>query len=567
MVMNQEVKNCKNCKKDFSIAPEDFKFYEKIKVPPPTWCFECRQVRRYAWRNERTLYRRNCDLCKKSMVTIYSPNKPFVVYCNECWWGDGWDPASYGRDFDFNRSFFEQFSELQHVVPRMGLLNKNSVNSEYTNHSGNNKNVYLSFCVFDGENIMYSTWTMKNSRDCMDVGFIAEKGERLYEVTDSRTSYECQFGIFLKDSSSCFYCYDLRGCNNCFMSSNLRNRSYVFRNQQLTREEYLEKMKEIDLSSYAVREELLKEFTKLLEETAIHRFAITERNVNSTGSLIFDCRNVIYSFEMDKSENCKYIYGGLELKDCMDIYHMGYNCELVYEAQGCTRLSNCQFCHLCYDNMNVMYGDTCQNSQNLFGCVSVKKGEYMIFNKKYPKEEYETLKVKIIEHMKETGEYGEFFPPSIAPVAYNETQGNLYMPLTKEEVLSKGWQWEDSIPGTFGKETIKPADIPDRIEDVPDSITKEILACIECNKNYNIVPNELIFLRKEHIPLPRKCPNCRYKRRFNLRPLRRLWTRTCMCDQSHSHHSEPCKVEFETPYAPNHVEKVYCEQCYQQEVY
>jgi len=561
------VQSCGKCKKEFVITQEDFKFYEKIQVPPPKWCFECRQVRRYAWRNERTLYRRSCDLCKKNMVTIYSPNKPFVVYCNECWWGDGWDPSSYGRDFDFTRPFFEQFSELQHVVPRMGLLNKNSVNSEYTNHSGNNKNVYLSFAIFDGENIMYSTWMMSHCRDSMDCGFIAEKGERLYEILDSRTSYECQFGIFLKDCSTCFYGYDLRGCNNCFMSSNLRNKSYVFRNEQLTREQYIEKMKEIDLSSYQVREELLKEYKKLLEETAIHRFAITERIVNSTGSLMYDCRNVNYSFEIDKSDNCKYIYGGLELKDCMDVYHAGYNMELCYEIQGCTRIPNCHFCHLCYDNVAIDYCDTCQNSQNLFGCVSVKKGEYMIFNKKYPKDEYEKLRGRIIEHMKNTGEYGEFFPPEIAPVYYNETQGNLYEPMTKEEVLALGWQWEENVPGTFGKETIKPNDIPDKIEDVPDSFLKEVFVCINCSKNYNLTANELLFYRKEKIPLPRKCPNCRYKRRFDMRPLRKLWHRVCMCNRAHSNHNGKCDVEFETPYAPDRPEMVYCEKCYQQEVY
>ena len=209
MSTNSQTKSCVNCNQNFTIDAEDFNFYEKIKVPPPTWCMECRQQRRYAWRNERTLYRRNCDLCGKSTVTIYSPNKPHKVYCNECWWGDGWDPSAYGIDFDFSRPFFEQFHELQLKVPRMALLNKNSVNSDYTNHSGNNKNVYMSFCVFDGENIMYSTWTMQNYRDCMDCSFIQEKGERLYETIDSRTSYQCQYGIFLKDCSSCLYCYDL----------------------------------------------------------------------------------------------------------------------------------------------------------------------------------------------------------------------------------------------------------------------------------------------------------------------------------------------------------------------
>src|SRR5258708_1950748 len=190
-------KICQNCKKDFTIESEDFSFYEKIKVPPPTWCSECRQLRRYAWRNERTLYRRNCDLCGKSTVTIYSPNKQHKVYCHDCWWGDGWDSASYGHDFDFNRPFFEQFHELQLEVPRMALLNKNSVNSEYTNHSGDNKNAYLSFSCFGNENVFYSSWVFY-SPDCVVCMYVYEAGDRLYECINTRKSYQCRFSFLLK---------------------------------------------------------------------------------------------------------------------------------------------------------------------------------------------------------------------------------------------------------------------------------------------------------------------------------------------------------------------------------
>ena len=38
--MNPERKTCKNCKKDFVIEAEDFAFYERIQVPPPT----CAQI-------------------------------------------------------------------------------------------------------------------------------------------------------------------------------------------------------------------------------------------------------------------------------------------------------------------------------------------------------------------------------------------------------------------------------------------------------------------------------------------------------------------------------------------
>ena len=306
----------------------------------------------------------------------------------------------------------------------------------------------------------------------------------------------------------------------------------------------------------------------MIKMESIHRYVISERNVNSIGSLIFDCKNVKQSFEVNNGEDCKYIYGALDLKDSMDIYHVGWpTTELNYELHGCTRVVNCKFCHLCYDNMNVEYSDSCQNSQNLFSCVSIKKGEYMVFNKKYSKTDYLELKEKIIEHMKKTGEYGEFFPPEIAPVYYNETQGNMYEPMTKEEVLAKGWHWEENIPGTFGKETISITSIPDKIEDIPDSYMNEIFGCLECSKNYNITKNELLFLRKEKIPFPRKCPNCRYKRRFNLRPLRKLWHRDCMCEKSEHGHADKCLVEFETPYAPDRPEKVFCESCYNKEVY
>ena len=77
---------CQNCKKDFTIEPDDFGFYEKIKVPPPTWCPECRLIRRLVWRNERALYRRVCDLCKKNIIAIFHESVPFPVYCRECWY-------------------------------------------------------------------------------------------------------------------------------------------------------------------------------------------------------------------------------------------------------------------------------------------------------------------------------------------------------------------------------------------------------------------------------------------------------------------------------------------------
>ena len=115
--MNSETKNCQNCKKNFIIESEDFNFYEKIKVHPPTFCPECRLIRRLANREERSFFKDKCDFCDKDVVSIFSPESNLKVYCSPCWWSDNWDGLQYGKDYDFSKPFFQQFRELQQVVP------------------------------------------------------------------------------------------------------------------------------------------------------------------------------------------------------------------------------------------------------------------------------------------------------------------------------------------------------------------------------------------------------------------------------------------------------------------
>jgi len=69
--MNSETKTCQNCKAQFTIVPEDFAFYDKLKVPPPTWCPQCRLQRRLTQINVRVLYKRTCDLCKKETLSLF----------------------------------------------------------------------------------------------------------------------------------------------------------------------------------------------------------------------------------------------------------------------------------------------------------------------------------------------------------------------------------------------------------------------------------------------------------------------------------------------------------------
>src|SRR3989339_1858718 len=110
---------------------------------------------RLSFRNERTLYKRTCDLCKKDGISLYPAGTPFPVYCYKCWWSDGWDPLDYSIDWNKSIPFFKQFSDLKNKIPRIALLVINSINSDYTNIAEDNKNCYLLFAAGNNEDCMY----------------------------------------------------------------------------------------------------------------------------------------------------------------------------------------------------------------------------------------------------------------------------------------------------------------------------------------------------------------------------------------------------------------------------
>src|SRR3989338_4174438 len=126
--MNQKKKKNKKNKKKFNVEKEDFAFYEKLKVPSPKLCRECRQMRRMSFRNERNLYKRKCDKTGENIISVFSPDSPFKIYDYTYWYSDELDPMDYGREFDFSRPFFEQFKEFMLAVSSPSLQNRSSEN-------------------------------------------------------------------------------------------------------------------------------------------------------------------------------------------------------------------------------------------------------------------------------------------------------------------------------------------------------------------------------------------------------------------------------------------------------
>ena len=81
-----EQRTCELCGKPFLVIAQEQDFYIKKDLPWPVHCPECRQKRRLSLRNERKLYRRKCNKCQKEIVSTYSPQSKYMVYCQECFW-------------------------------------------------------------------------------------------------------------------------------------------------------------------------------------------------------------------------------------------------------------------------------------------------------------------------------------------------------------------------------------------------------------------------------------------------------------------------------------------------
>ncbi|MEI8092194.1 MAG: hypothetical protein WCG98_08655 [bacterium] len=90
-----------------------------------------------------------------------------------------------------------------------------------------------------------------------------------------------------------------------------------------------------------------------------------------------------------------------------------------------------------------------------------------------------------------------------------------------------------------------------------------MIICEVSSKPFRIIPQELAFYNKHNLPLPTKHPDVRHAERIKLRNPRKLRNRTC----------SKCGTDMQTTYAPDlpdvagRPEVVYCEQCYNKEIY
>ncbi len=557
-------------------------------------------IRRFVFRNGHNLFRRKDAATGKDIFSTYPAAVENKTYETDYWNSDAWDPLSYGREYDFSRPFFEQLRELMNQVPWPSKSILRMVNSDYSNNAGGFKNCYLCFNGDDFENSAY-----------VINGFLAKESFDLYEARHTELSYE---GYMVDESYKVFYsvnCEDCHevwfsrnmvGCSNCFGCVNLRNKAYHIFNKRVSKEEYARFMGEFSSGSHTAVEAMKAKAYAFWKANPM-KFALLINVTNATGEHIERSKNIRLGYGIHEGEDIAYSQDlSPPVKDSYDYTAWGVSASRMYEALVCgEECDNIRFAWECWPgSTNIEYSAFCRSSSNLFGCVGLKKKQYCIFNREYSKEEYEKLRAKIIEHMnsmpyisrvtsdkgKVTREiiykYGEFFPSEFSPFAYNETIAQDFFPLTKEQVETKGYLWREPDRKEY-ETTLDAKNLPDDIKDVKDDVLKEIIKCVDCGKAYRIIQMELDFYRRIPLPLPQRCVECRFKKRFEFVNPPKLWPAKCHCvgktsDQQpttsnqyvntveHFHGAAHCPNEFETSYQPGRPDIVYCEDCYRSEV-
>ncbi len=518
-------KNCKHCGIEFEIYDEDLKFYEKVSpvfgdkkflIPPPTFCPDCRQMRRLTYRNERNFYHRKCDLTGADMISVYSPEFKGKVYSQEAWHSDKWDPLSYGRNFDFSRPFFDQFLELSLECPRICVVNMSNENSVYTNHSAYNKNCYMCINTGYSEDLLYCSNYNLYNKDCVDCLAI-QHCEMCYFCTHVKRSQFCTYLYECEGCIECDFCYDCNDCKNCFGCFNLRHKQYLIFNEQYSPEEYKKKLSSLKPRIWDEYMKMFEEFKKLKAEKAIHKYLSTLNCINSSGDHIDNNQNVKDSYYVFESEDCRYNYDSGKMKDCYDVTEP-FNEQMHYEIHASFNAYHNLFCSKCLESKNTTYSQYCWHCNDVFGCFGLDRYQYCVFNKQYSKEEYEELVPRIIEYMFKNKEWGEFFPSEHSPFLYEETTANDYYPLKKIEYK---------------------------------------------NKPFKIIPQEADFYKRMNLPEPLIHPDERHMLRMGLRNPRKL--RQTVCTK--------CGKEIETTFISegehrhSATMRVYCENCYNGAIY
>lgn len=550
------IQTCSTCQQAYELRDQDLAFYAKMGLPPRRQCFACATRQKFLFRNYFAFYHRDCDRCRKDIISMYRPEAPATVWCEECYASDALDAAAYAQEYDAVRPFLEQAADLYRRVPQRALLNYGeNPGCDYCNSMYMSKDCYLVFCSSEMERCYYchDCFVMKDSAECFKV----MHSELCYEVTFSDHCYNLAFAERCEDVRDSAFMAECKHCNDCMFCVQLEHKSYCIRNTQYTKEEYERIKASFDLGSHAALGKMKAEFAAFMQ--SFPRLAADIRgSENCTGDNIGDAKDCYMCFDLDSEiQDCAYLI--IAVQGARGVYdgnncglHLEHSCNILGVAQGVYGIV-CSM-DIIQDCRDLWYCIGCWTSHDLLGCVGLRHAEYRILNKQYTPEEYHALRAQILEKMRQEGTLGDFFPISMCPFSYNETSAQNYYPTDEAGARTIGAMW---LPEGAGPTSAKGREmLADHVRHYAAAARAQELSesVVESTSGelYRIIPQELALHLQQGIALPRESFRERNSRRINSRPPYELREEQCAC----------CQAAVTTPW-PAGGRQIYCAACYQ----
>lgn len=501
------------------------------------------------------LYERTCDKTGKDIISVFSKDCPYPV-----WHRDEWikyaDPP--GADFDTNKDVFPQMWEFFKHSPIAHNMVGGNENCEYTDDWWYCKNCYLCHSGLENQDLKYCYRTLK----CRDSQFLVFSTgcELSVDLTYCFNCFQVIYAFMCHQCHDSAFLFDCRNCQHCLFCSNLRNREYCILNQQYTKEEYERKKLELDLRKHSVYEHAQKIFWDMMKQKAWFRANIIDHCENSDGNFLSDCKNC---------HNCYLITGPAEdcinstrqgggIKDSLDCVGAAIGSELAYSC--CLAQDTCYDNRFCYNTIQCRFAKYCAHCiqcEYIFGCCGLVGKKYYIFNRPYTKEQYEQQVSIIVEKMKQTGEYGQFFPGYFAAHPYNESWAYMHWPMDEEKQKQLGLRLsphQEERVSHYKNET----DVPDDCSQASESVVQDVFWDIKAHKPFQIQKTDISFCQETGVPLPYTHYARRLQENFKWIPFSGMM-RNIRCPK--------CKIETQTDWPSEYNNRILCESCYQKEVY
>lgn len=438
-------------------------------------------------------------LSGKPTLSRFNPQHSLKVVTPEEFWSDQVDNSVFGRDYDFQRPFFEQFNELLRSTYNLPLGNVNVENSDFINGAVDVKDSYLSFVIIGSTNCLYC-FNMLKCSDMIDCCF-CDGSSYCYCSTDLSNCYQCQHCTDSENCQDCFGCWDCRSCSNCLGCFGLERQQFCIFNHQLSEQEYRIRLTAANLGSATSRFQMLAQIGDFFRASS-HK---PNRIINceeSSGAYLRNCGSMEFCFNSRDSRDCGYSTAAHSSRDCWRGYFT--RSELCYTGTYVDSY-NCHFSYHPFNAESLWYSFGMYNGcRECFGCVGLKKATHQILNRQYSANEYYQILPRIVSHMKSTGEWGEWFPVDQAPYSYDEGWTTEYFePISDAEIIRRGYYRNEYSAESAARDVVDRALLADNILDFDIvGLGAKAIRCERTGLPFSIQRKEWEFYRTHTIPIP-----------------------------------------------------------------